>query len=258
MKQIRAHSTSEHRSFIPWLRRLIVLLLPLFLGFSWITWVIGPAYPRYEYAKLDFPPDGGTPLLTVETRLGLALVAVSFLESWRPAEEALPILAEQQLPLTGEPLYSQRELSHLHDVKQITDAIRILALATAVPVLTGLLFLLRRPHTRHLGYLALGQGGLLTVMLLSGLAGLILFGWGFFFYQFHGLLFSSGSWAFAATDSLMRLYPEQFFFDVAVMMSGGTWLLGFGLMLIGYFLAWRCAQTEKQKRLVPYVAKTVQ
>ena len=86
----------------------------------------------------------------------------------------------------------------------------------------------------------------------------ILFGWGFFFYQFHGLLFSSGSWAFAATDSLMRLYPEQFFFDVAVMMSGGTWLLGFGLMLIGYFLAWRCAQTEKQKRLVTYVAKTVQ
>lgn len=258
MKQIRAYSPSEYRNFIPWLRLLIVLLLPLVLGFSWITWVIGPAYPRYEYAKPDFPPDGGTPLLTAETRLGLALVTVSFLESWRPAEEALTILAEQQLPLTGEPLYSQRELSHLRDVKQITDAIRILALATAVPVSSGLLFLLRRPNTRRLGYLALGQGGLLTVMLLSGLAGLILFGWGFFFYQFHGLLFPSGSWAFAATDSLMRLYPEQFFFDVAVMISGGTWLLGFGFMLIGYFLAWRYAQIEKQKRLVPYVAKTVQ
>jgi integral membrane protein (TIGR01906 family) len=187
----------------------------------------------------------------------LALVAVYFLEGWQPAEEALPILAEQQLPLTGEPLYSQHELSHLRNVKQIADAIRILALATAVPVSSGLLFLLRRPHTRRLGYLALGQGGLLTVMLLSGLAGLILFGWGFFFYQFHGLLFSSGSWTFGVTDSLMRLYPEQFFFNVAAMMSGGTWLLGFGSMLIGYFWARCCAQTEKQKRLVTYVAKTV-
>jgi uncharacterized membrane protein len=113
-----------------------------------------------------------------------------------------------------------------------------------VPVSGGLLFLLKRPHTRRLGYLEVGQGGLLTVMLLSGIAALILFGWPLFFYQFHGLLFASGSWSFAPTDSLMRLYPERFFFDAGVVMSVGAWLWGLLAAVIGYLLDWQ-AKTHK-------------
>lgn len=40
-----------------WVRRVVVMAMPLFIGFSWMTLVIGPAYPRYEYARLDFPLD---------------------------------------------------------------------------------------------------------------------------------------------------------------------------------------------------------
>lgn len=245
---------SEDVKAARWVHWVVVLAMPLFIGFSWMTLVIGPAYPRHEYARLDFPLDlegipsatavslGLLPLAQAE-RLEVALVAVAYLESWQPAETAIVMLAEQQLPRTGAPLYNERELNHMMDVKRITDAIRWLALATAVPVMGGLLFLLRRPRTRQAGYLALGQGGMFTVILLSGLAGLILFGWGFFFYQFHGLLFPSGTWTFAATDSLMRLYPERFFFDVGVMMSLGAWLWGFLAAVAGYLLAWRAAIT---------------
>lgn len=227
-------------------RRVVVILLPLCIGFSWMMLVIGPAFPRYEYAKPDFPPElttvavnSGLIPFTQSERLELALPAVAYLESWQPADEAIGILAEQQQPHTGAPLYNERELRHLVDVKHLTDCVRWLALLTAVPVSSGLLFLLRRPQTRRLGYLALGQGGLVTIILLSGIAALVLFGWHFFFYQFHGLLFASGTWSFAPTDSLMRLYPERFFFDVGVVMSVGAWLWGLLAALGGYLLAWR-------------------
>lgn len=244
----------ENLKAVRWVRRVVVMAMPLFIGFSRLTLIISPAYPRYEYAKPDFPLDLaemppatavslGLVSLTQAERLEVALVAVAYLESWQPAETAIVMLAEQQLPHTGAPLYNQRELSHLVDVKRITDTIRWLALATAVPVMGGLLFLLRRPRTRQMGYLALGQGGVFTVILLSGIAGLILFGWNFFFYQFHGLLFPSGTWTFAATDSLMRLYPERFFFDVGVIISLGAWLWGLLAAVAGYLLAWRAAIT---------------
>ena len=254
-----------------WVSRIVVLIMPLFIGCSWITWVIGPAYPHYEYAKPDFPLDlsGMTqetavimelvPLTQAE-RLDLALVAVAYLESWQPAEKAIDMLALQKLPHTGAPLYNQRELSHMIDVKQLTDAIRWIALVTAVIVLGGLTFLLVRPQTRWLANLSLGQGGLVTFALLTGLTAFILFGWGLFFYQFHGLLFPSGTWSFAATDGLMRLYPERFFFDVGLVICGGAWLWGVLTGLVGYLLFWRQAANvgAKEGHRGLHVQKAVQ
>jgi len=250
---------SENLNVAHWVRRLIVVTLPLFLSFGWITLVIGPAYPRHEYTKPDFPLDleGMPPAtavslnlvpLTQAERLEVALVTVAYLESWQLAETAIVMLAEQQLSHTGTPLYNQRELKHMVDVKYLTDTIRWLALATAVPMIGGFLFLLSRPRIRQAGYLAVGQGGVFTVILPSGIAGLILFGWSFFFYQFHGLLFSSGTWTFAATDSLMRLYPERFFFDVGVVISLGTWLWGLLAAVAGYLLAWRGTTITKKTK----------
>lgn len=248
---------SEGMKVAQWVRRVVVVAMPLLIGFGWITLVIGPVYPRYEYAKPGFPLDlagippgtavslGLVPLTQAE-RLQLALTAVGYLESWQSAETAIATLAEQQLPHTGAPLFNERELNHMMDVKRLTDAIRWLALATAVPVIGGLLFLLRRPRMRQAGYLAVGQGGLFTVILLSGMTSLILFGWPFFFYQFHGLLFPAGTWTFAATDSLMRLYPERFFFDVGVVICLGAWLWGVLAAVTGYLLAWRATPVIRE------------
>jgi integral membrane protein (TIGR01906 family) len=234
---------------------LVVLVLPFCFSLGWLTLLISPAYPRYAYGRPDLPPDpvhvlpdlaavGLIPLSPTE-RLELALVAVAFLQSWQAPETAVVLLAEQRLPHIGLPLYTERELTHLVDVKRMTDRIRRLALLAAVVVAGGLLWLLKRLQTRRSGYLALGRGGLLTLLLLSGLAGLIGLGWPFFFYQFHGLFFAAGTWSFAPSDSLMRLYPERFFFDFALLVSLGAWLWGLLAALTGYGLAWRLTGVEE-------------
>ena len=67
---------------------LIPLAMPFFLGFTNIHLLISPAFLRWEYNKADFPIDRYG--LTQDARIELATVAVEFLASTEPAEEAPP------------------------------------------------------------------------------------------------------------------------------------------------------------------------
>ncbi|MBZ0100422.1 MAG: DUF1461 domain-containing protein, partial [Taibaiella sp.] len=46
--------------------------------------------------------------------------------------------------------------------------------------------------------------------------------WDFFFTCFHSTFFESGTWRFAFSDTLIRLFPEQFWFDAALTIGGLT------------------------------------
>ena len=70
----------------------------------------------------------------------------------------------------------------------------------------------------------------------------ILVAWPIFFVQFHELLFPPGTWTFAYSDSLIRLFPEQFWFDIGVLISGVTLVLGVIVTLIGYVMSRRTAR----------------
>jgi integral membrane protein (TIGR01906 family) len=59
--------------------------------------------------------------------------------------------------------------------------------------------------------------------------------WDFFFTTFHTMLFESGTWRFAYSDTLIRLFPEQFWFDAALLIGGLTTLIA--LLLL--FAMWR-------------------
>ena len=122
----------------------VVLAMPFFLGFSVIGLFIGPAYPTYEYGKANFPADPYG--FSQEQRLELALVAVDYLSRPEPASEVIYLLEQQTLPNSDQPLYNANEISHMVDVKNVTDGIGRLAwLATAIVVI-GLGGLLSRPE----------------------------------------------------------------------------------------------------------------
>jgi integral membrane protein (TIGR01906 family) len=212
---------------------LIILLMPVFLGFGVIRAVIAWDYPAWEYGRIAPDAYGWTPA----ERLDRARATLDYMQRPERAEQVIYLLEELRLPEDPtQPLYNEREIEHMLDVKHLTDNIRNIFWVTAVLVLGGLAFLWARPDGRTHGRLALYRGGWATVLVLTGIALFILVGWSFFFVFFHDLLFPPGTWTFYYTDSLIRLFPEQFWFDMGLILSLTPLALGIVLTAVGYTL----------------------
>lgn len=228
---------------------LVIIAMPIFLGFSTIRLFVNNAelYIRYEYGKASFPPDLqyssevqrqrlALEPFTPEQRRELALVAVDYLQRPEAPTAVIHLLEEQQLPGTDRSLYNEAEISHMIDVKRVTDAIARLNWLAAAIVLGGLALLALRQETRPVAYDALFRGGVATVAVLLFIGLFILLAWNTFFVQFHELLFPPESWSFAYTDSLIRLFPEKFWFDFGVLLSTAALMLGLATVVLGYLL----------------------
>jgi integral membrane protein (TIGR01906 family) len=210
------------------------LFIPFALSFTAVTSLISPGYPQFEYNHPHFPADEYGP--SQAQRLDLALVGVAYLQSWQPAEEVIYNLEGQFLPGTEQPLYSPAEISHMLDVKHLTDRIRVLGMVASVLCLIPLILLLARPHTRPMAYQAIKRGGFITVALLTLIALFFLFAWPVFFVQFHELLFPPGTWTFDRSSGLIRLFPEVFWFDFGITLSIRILIQGLAVALIGVLL----------------------
>jgi integral membrane protein (TIGR01906 family) len=115
------------------------------------------------------------------------------------------------VPLSGEPLLSASERSHLVDVG-VLFRILMIAGAVSLAVLTALLIRKRRWFFQalHDGALLLGTGAALV-----GGAFALAFDATFTFA--HELLFPAGNWTFnPATDRLVQLYPMNFWLLAAI------------------------------------------
>jgi integral membrane protein (TIGR01906 family) len=222
---------------------LIPLAMPFFLGFSNIHLLISPAFVRWEYKKASFPADRHG--MTQEQRIELATVAVEFLRSTEPAQEAIRLLEEQTLD--GKPLYNQRELDHMVDTKVRTDILRVVAWATGVVVVGGTVLLAWREETRPAAWRGLLNGAAVTVVILGAISAYILIGWESFFTRFHELLFPAGTWTFGYDEALIRLFPEKFWFDVGVLLGLGTLAEALVIGAVAFVLGRRQAQEMERQ-----------
>ena len=132
----------------------------------------------------------------------------------------------------GSPLFNSRELNHMLDVKLITRA----ALNFWYGVLASLVALgiWARRGGRWQPYLqGMLRGGwtMIGLVLLIGLFGALAFRQ--FFTLFHALFFEGDSWLFLYSDTLIRLFPMQFWQDAflwaGIIAVGGALGLAFGL-----------------------------
>jgi len=225
----------NNQTFISVVRWLVVIAIPFFLGLGGIRALISwnnPTYPEWEYARI--PPDQFG--FTLEERLELAQATLAYMQRSEPADQVIDMLEALRLPGTDRPLYNESEISHMLDVKRVADGIRQIVWLAGVIVFVGLLFLLIRPETRLMGYKAIFHGGLLTTIILVAIAAFIGLAWNSFFVQFHELLFPPGTWTFSHSDSLIRLFPEQFWFDAGIIMSVSPLIGGVITAVIGYLL----------------------
>lgn len=213
----------------------MAIALPFLLAVGAVRLLIAwdtPSYPAFEYGRIAPDPFG----FTTEERLDLATATLEYLRRPEPANEVIYLLEELRLPGTDQPLYNEREIGHMLDVKVVADAFTRVMWVLAVVVVGGLIFLFTQPATRPEGAKALLHGGLLTVIIVLAVMIFIGAAWGVAFTLFHDLFFPPGTWTFSYSDSLIRLFPEQFWFDFGLIWTGSILLLGVVLAGVGYAL----------------------
>ncbi|MEJ5223630.1 MAG: DUF1461 domain-containing protein, partial [Anaerolineales bacterium] len=140
----------------------------------------------------------------------------------------------------GSPVFNDREVSHMLDVKIVVQgALRALtALALALGGLGlwawrgGWMHAFRRALSRG-GWWAwwgiVGTAGLFGVaFLVGGAQGLYLFFWNMF-AGFHAIFFEGDSWLFLYSDTLIRLFPIRFWQDMFLYVFAFTALGGAAL-----------------------------
>jgi integral membrane protein (TIGR01906 family) len=211
---------------------LVVLLVPLALIGVGVRLLLTPAFLRFEYRLPNFPPDEYG--FTTDDRLHWGTYGIDYLLN----SSTDSYLGDLRFT-NGAPVFNERELSHMHDVKGVTQGLlRTWYAVLAILVLLGLWAWLRKwfPIYRQ----GLIRGGWLTLViaLTGGAIGTVgASGSGDVFWQFfsdfHGIFFKGESWLFAYSDTLIRLYPLKFWEDavlyIGLIAALGAFCLVFGL-----------------------------
>lgn len=207
---------------------LTSLLTPIvLLGFA-LRLLLTPLFLQVEYRMPGFPADEYG--FTREDRLRWAPFAVDYLTN----REDISYLTDLKFD-DGTPLYNERELSHMDDVKRVTrGALNIFYLALAGLALLGLWS--KRPQQWAAFRQGLKQGGGIMVGIAGVVAAVVAVGmflipdlfWSFF-SGFHALFFEGDSWLFAYSDTLIRLFPirfwqDTFLFAALIAVAGGLGL----------------------------------
>jgi integral membrane protein (TIGR01906 family) len=216
-------------------RWLVVIAIPILLTLGTLRLIIlweWPSYPGFEYGRIAADRYG----FTDGERLDLAEATLGYLRDSEPAEEAIAILQELRIPGSDQSLYNEREIGHMLDVKELTDVFGRLIWLAAIVVVGGLLYLLLSAERRLEGYKAIMYGGLLTTGALLTVIILIGLSWNLVFTQFHEILFPPDTWTFSYADSLLRLFPEKFWFDFGLLWTGAVFLEGLVVAGVGYLL----------------------
>jgi integral membrane protein (TIGR01906 family) len=170
-------------------------------------------FVRSELGRDGFPPDPYG--LTADQRKGLALLG---LRSIQPGSEGIVLLERARLP-NGSPAFGLRELTHMRDVRRLFG-IALRAQLIALVVIAALALGFARTRFRTVVPFGLLAGGVATLAIAVLAVPLIMLGFDGFFVRFHEVFFSGDSWRFNNADTLIRIYPEQFWQDVSRLAAG--------------------------------------
>jgi integral membrane protein (TIGR01906 family) len=209
------------KKFLHW---LIVLLVPVVLVLLSVRFLLTPAFIQLEYRMPYFPDDSYG--FSMDERLKWADVARNYLLNSAGIEFLGDLTFED-----GSPLYNERELSHMLDVKIVVKAAMwVMYLSLAFLMLMDIWA--RRNDWEWEFRQAWSRGGWLTVGLIVAVIIAILINFNAFFVAFHRVFFEGDTWLFKFSDTLIRLFPVRFWQD-AFIIVGGLSLVGGSLL--GYF-----------------------
>lgn len=218
---------------------LLAICFPVILLVLAVRAVTSPLFLWAEYNRPGFPGDGYG--FNIDDRMTYGSYAVDYLGNWSG-----PRYLGELVNRSGEKLFKAGEVSHMADVKTVMLSSFAAGTLLGIVSLVAILYLRRRSTggVRR----GLFAGSIATLVIIIGLGVLAVLGWEQFFTEFHQIFFANGTWTFSLQDTLIRLFPAQFWSDAGIAI-GALVLLASLLTLI---LTW---PTRRRRGLPPRTGK---
>ena len=182
--------------------------------------LITPVFAQFEYRLPGFPEDPYG--FSLQDRLRWSEPSIGYLVNSEP----ISYLENLQFE-SGAPLFNQRELSHMKDVKDVVSGMRV-ALAVVIVLLLALTVLVAIFQKHEILFLAYRSGGPGVIWMIGFILAFVAISFNDLFSWFHKLFFESGTWQFYTSDSLIRLFPLRFWQDAFIFV--GVISLIFGVL----------------------------
>ena len=198
-----------------WVQRIVqffVSILVLFvLLFSGVRLLLTEGFVKLEYNMPYFPAD--TYGMTKAERLTYAPIALEYLLN----DAGISFLGDLVFE-DGSPLYNERELSHMYDVKVVVQTfIKVWYVSILLFLGVGIWAWFGGWWDRFRDMLSFA--GLFTIAVLGVLLLLIFLQFDAVFTGFHALFFEGDSWLFYYSDTLIRLFPLRFWQDAFILVG---------------------------------------
>jgi integral membrane protein (TIGR01906 family) len=201
-----------------------MIIVPIMIVGTAIRIALTPLFISVEYRLPGFPPDEFG--FTTEDRLFWSDYSIDYLLGRISHQD----LTDSQLP-DGTPLFNQRELDHMLDVRILTHQVLriwriILLLFLALTILA-----VASNMTRVLVD-SIKRGAMITILIIFGVLLYLALNFNQLFTQFHTLFFEGGTWLFYLSDNLIRLFPIRFWRDIFIFIGGMSLLMSISLLFI--------------------------
>ena len=211
------------------LNLVVTISIPIILCTLSILLLLSPIFTNLEYRRPGFPVDSYG--FSTEERLEFGNLTRRYLVT----NQSLDNLRELRFE-NGDPLYKERELVHLEDVKVVIQGLLGVFSAASVAVVAGGI-LARTKQWGESYRKAIVWGGRLTTFLLLTILFFTLISFRALFTFFHQIFFTGDSWLFLYSDTLIRLFPIQFWQDIFIVFGlltlAGGGILGWGISALG-------------------------
>lgn len=189
---------------------LIAVFYPIVLLVLSIRLVTSSVFLWAEYHRPGFPADSFG--FSTEDRVTYGSYTIDYLLNF-----TAPRYLGDLVDAAGKPLFLAREVGHMADVKGVIVVAFLAGLVLAIVMVIGMIYLSRRaPGGIRRGLFA---GSIATLAVILALGVLAVAGWEQFFTEFHKIFFADGTWTFYTDDTLIRLFPSQFWMDAGIFIG---------------------------------------
>ena len=203
----------------------IMLATPFVLLALAVRFVASGIFLKFEYFRPGFPADQFG--FSAADREHYGTYVIDYLHNF----DSRRYLADIVMP-NGEPIFISEELGHMADVKGLISLLYLVALVGIIgSVLFGIYMCRKNGSGIHAG---VRLGSIFSIIFMAAVAVIAVLGWDSFFRGFHKVFFADGTWEFYADDSLIRLFPPQFWVDSGIAGGGLFVLLAIILFLLSF------------------------